>query len=502
MKLKTRLVIAFMSIIIIPIVLLVFSGILFFQYEVHVLKKAYGVNVSYEMFTGTSIKVLTQLTNQQFQAMDEQIDEDSAQFLDMEYLDGINTSLEKSRSYLIVRVDDVLYYNGADEDNIVVDFTDLPNFEVQDGNIRDTVYDYENGFLSRQLDFVLPTGGQVSVFIITEVVDMMPETRDIAIQLILGVVLILAITAATLTVWIYRAMVSPLNRLKEATHNIKEGNLNFELKPENKDEIGELCEDFEDMRRRLKESAEERLSYDNDNKELISNISHDLKTPITAIKGYVEGIMDGVADTPEKINKYVRTIYNKANDMDRLIDELTYYSKIDTNRIPYVFSKINVSEFFGDCADEVSLDLEAKGIDFGYYNYVDEGTVIIADAEQLHKVINNIISNSVKYMDKPKGHINIRIKDDGDFIHVEMEDNGKGIGVKDLPYIFDRFYRTDSSRNSQKGGSGIGLSIVKKIIEDHGGSIWATSKEGTGTEMHFVLRKYQEVVNHGENIDH
>ena len=81
------------------------------------------------------------------------------------------------------------------------------------------------------------------------------------------------------------------------------------------------------------------------------------------------------------------------------------------------------------------------------------------------RVINNIISNSVKYLDKPKGIINIRIKDVGDFIQVEIEDNGRGIATKDLPYIFDRFYRTDSSRNSSKGGSGIGLSIVKKIIE-------------------------------------
>ena len=91
-----------------------------------------------------------------------------------------------------------------------------------------------------------------------------------------------------------------------------------------------------------------------------------------------------------------------------------------------------------------------------------------------------------------KGIINIRIKDAEDFIQVEIEDNGKGIAQKDIQYIFDRFFRTDSSRNSSQGGSGIGLSIVKKIISDHGGQIWATSKEGTGTVMYFVLRKYVE----------
>ena len=188
--------------------------------------------------------------------------------------------------------------------------------------------------------------------------------------------------------------------------------------------------------------------------------------------------------------------------MDRLIDELTFYSKIDTNKIPYTFSKINVSSYFRDCVEEVGLELDSNNIELGYFNYVDEDVVVIADAEQMKRVVNNIISNSVKYLDKKKGIINIRIKDVGDFIQVGIEDNGKGIAAKDLPNIFDRFYRTDSSRNSAKGGSGIGLSIVRKIIEDHGGKIWATSKIGIGTEIHFVLRKYQEVVYHEEDSDH
>ena len=247
------------------------------------------------------------------------------------------------------------------------------------------------------------------------------------------------------------------------------------------------------MRRRLKETAEEKLEAEKQSKELISNISHDLKTPITAVKGYVEGLMDGVADTPEKQEKYIKTIYNKANDMERLINELTFYSKIDTNRIPYHFDRINVNDYFADCVEELSIELEEKNIELAYFNYVDEDVQVIADAEQIKRVINNIVSNSIKYIDKPKGYINIRVKDVGDFIQVEIEDNGKGIATKDLPLIFNRFYRTDASRNSSKGGSGIGLSIVKKIIEDHGGKVWATSKENTGTVMYFVLRKYQEV---------
>lgn len=316
------------------------------------------------------------------------------------------------------------------------------------------------------------------------------QVKLMAKDMILTATIILVFTALSVGLWIYRSIAVPLVKLKKATKNIKEGNLDFVLEVEGNDEFSQLCQDFEEMRKRLKESTEEKILMDKENKELISNISHDLKTPITAIKGYVEGIQDGVASSPEKLNKYIRTIYNKANDMDRLIDELTFYSKIDTNKIPYNFSKINVAEYFGDCVEEVGLDMETRGIELGYFNYVDEDVVVIADAEQMKRVINNIIGNSLKYLDKKKGILNIRIKDDGDFIQVIIEDNGKGIAAKDLPYIFDRFYRTDSSRNSSKGGSGIGLSIVKKIIEDHGGRIWATSKEGIGTEIHFVLRKY------------
>ena len=320
-----------------------------------------------------------------------------------------------------------------------------------------------------------------------------PEVKEFMIYAIIAVVLILAITAIGMMIWIYGGIIRPVGQMQKAAQNIKEGKLDFELKPEKDDELGHLCQDFEDMRKRLQDNASEKLEYDQQSKELISNISHDLKTPITAIQGYVEGIMDGVADTPEKMDKYIRTIYNKANEMDRLINELTFYSKIDTHRIPYNFTPLSVKEYFADCAEELSLDMEGKNAEFGFFNYVQNDPKIIADPEQLTRVINNIVSNSLKYMDKKKGIINLRIRDVGDFIQVELEDNGKGIAAKDLANIFDRFYRTDASRNSSQGGSGIGLSIVKKIIEEHGGNIWATSKEGTGTTMYFVLRKYQEV---------
>ena len=354
------------------------------------------------------------------------------------------------------------------------------------------------GFSQTQAKHVQESSSQASdsnqmIYDISLAQSSSSQVKLMAKDMILTATIILVFTALSVGLWIYRSIAVPLVKLKKATQNIKEGNLDFVLEVEGKDEFSQLCQDFEEMRKRLKESTEEKILMDKENKELISNISHDLKTPITAVKGYVEGIMDGVADTPEKMDRYVRTIYNKTNEMDHLINELTFYSKIDTNRIPYTFSKLNVEDYFSDCAEELGLEMETRGIELVYANYVEKDVQVIADGEQIRRVIHNIVSNAIKYMEKPRGIIQLRVKDVGDFIQVEIEDNGKGIAAKDLPYIFDRFYRTDVSRNSSKGGSGIGLSIVKKIMEDHGGKVWATSRLGIGTIMYFVLRKYQEV---------
>lgn len=338
-----------------------------------------------------------------------------------------------------------------------------------------------------------PDRGSLSEDVTDYASGIVPEFRSFLYDMAAIIIVILVVTAAILMLWIYAGISVPLNKLRNATHKIAEGNLNFTMEVTGEDEISDLCRDFEEMRKRLLESTEQKLEYDQESKELISNISHDLKTPLTAIKGYVEGIMDGVADTPEKMDRYIRTIYNKTNDMDRLINELTFYSKIDANRIPYTFNKINVKNYFEDCVEEMGIELESKGFAFSYKNEVDDSVEVIADAEQIKRVINNIVSNSVKYMDKSDPRIDIRVKDVGDFVQIEIEDNGRGIGTKELPNIFERFYRADASRHSA-GGSGIGLSIVKKIIEDHGGKIWASSTLGKGTVMYFVLRKYQEVL--------
>ena len=489
MKFKTRLKVTFISIIVLPLLL---TAIAFVEIGIYLMNVQQGIGlqeIDYSMMS-ENVQEFTSNTDEAYYILLEQAQLDSSKLEDKEYLDYINSEVSRRSTYLIVRKGEELYYTGNDSAAMQI-FDKLPAYG-EEALAEETGYYYNNlEKFVKKIDFRFSDGSEGSIFVVTKMNSLI--SKHLLIDMFIAIVIILVFTSLMLTQWIHKGVFNPINELNIAMRKIKEGNFDYALQTDAKGEIGDLYRNYEDMRLRLKESAEEKQQHEKQNKELISNISHDLKTPITAIKGYVEGIMDGVADTPEKIDKYIKTIYNKANDMDRLINELTIYSGIDNNRIPYNFHRINVADYFGDCVEEVGLDLESKNIELNYSNLVESDTIVIADPEQMKKVINNIISNSVKYMDKRHGQIDIRILDEVDSIRVEIEDNGKGIAQKDLQRIFERFYRTDASRNSAQGGSGIGLSIVKKIIEDHGGYIWATSKEGEGTCMHFVLRKYIEL---------
>ena len=490
MKQRTKLLIAFCTIIFVPILLVEAAFFSLRHLQMKELEQNYGIEASDYTYLLNTVQLLNRYTEKNYETLMNLAETDPAQIEDVEYLKKMDESLQDKNSYLLVRKGSQIYYLDREKAHKVPD--NLPEYTGEERDEDMGVYmDNEAHALIKQVDFQFSDGTPGSVFIISNVSEIIPEIKQMMIDMAVSVVLILIFTASMMAIWIYSGMINPIRKLQIATKNIMEDNLDFTIEADTNDEIGELCQNFEEMRKRLKEYSEERLNNERQNRELISNISHDLKTPLTAVRGYVEGIIDGVADTPEKMDHYIKTIYNKTNEMTRLVNELTLYSQINTNRIPYNFNKLNVADYFRDCVEDLSMELESKNVSLQYMNYVSDDTLIIADPEQLGRVINNIVSNTLKYMDKPQGLVHMRIKDVGDFIQVEIEDNGRGIAARDLPYIFDRFYRADASRNSATGGSGIGLSIVKKIIEDHGGKIWATSKPGIGTIMYFVIRKYQ-----------
>lgn len=501
MKLKNKLVISFCIMVFLPVILCSLAMGCLYHIQKESIERTYEVEDGAVLIGVYSpIMIFGGITDGIYEDMKVKVEENPAQFADTGYLDELSQELSDKLSCLVVRENGRIIYNStglpdADIRKILPEYSDTKENISDVGTYKGG--EYQN--LIKQLNFRDSEGNYYSVSIVTSLKQILPQIKTFIVEVIMVIILVLMITSLGLTLWIYSSIVRPLNKLKLATNNIKEGNMDFEMPKVSNNEIGDVCRDFEDMRVILKNSSEEKLKSDVEEKELIRNISHDLKTPLTAIKGYVEGLQDGVANTPEKQAKYIQTIANKVNDMDKLIDELTIYSRLDTNRVPYTFVRCNVSDYFGDCCEEIGTELEASQIGLEYNDHLTEPAYMNVDPEQLKRVVNNIISNSVKYMAEGRqGRITIDLYDEGDYIHVIFSDNGIGIAAKDIEHVFERFYRTDESRNSKHGGSGIGLAIVKKIVEDHKGKIWAESVEGEGTTMHLNLIKAKDENNNAQ----
>jgi len=450
------------------------------------IEKQFGLSDSTLEIFYDPLKLMESVNSSIIDELETSLEEQPYRLEDEVYLDEVNARLAENSAFLMIKRGAEILYSGSTED------IDLDEMYIASEGDRNYYLMEGSSLYVKQKDFTFTDGSVGQIIIVTDVKSLTPRIRLTLIQTVIVIVGIVFIGTTLLTVWLYKSIVKPIGELKLAAERMKNGDLDFSVESEAEDEIGELFTTFEEMRVRMKEQIEVGMQYERESKELMSNISHDLKTPITAIKGYVEGVLDGVADTPEKQEKYFRTIYSKANDMEKMIEELFLYSKLDSNSETYSFARVNLNDYFEDCIEEISVDLEERNIDLGFFNYADKDVLIIADPEKLKRVITNIINNSAKYIGDKKGIINIRIHEEAEFVQVEIEDNGKGIAKKEIPRIFERLYRTDASRNSAQGGSGLGLSIAKKIVEEHGGRIWATSKENIGTCICFVLRKYEE----------
>lgn len=417
---------------------------------------------------------------------------DPTTFQDENFLDERSVELEELNIALFIRINDVVTYHSKlfNDQPIESNLTPFGEFvsRVHDSTqIGEEVYKFE------QHDFYFPDQSKGSIFLVKKASYFEQYASRFLPFLLILLIVILVSTNGTLSYLVSRSILKPLKALQHATENIKSGNLDFKIEVERNDEIGNLTKDFESMRLKLKEAVEVQHQYEENRKLLISNISHDLKTPITSIKGYVEGIKDGVANTEEKQQKYFNTIYKKAVEMDSLIDELFLFSTLDLKHVPFYFEKMNIVNFIKESIDDLSYDLEKNGIQIQFYNELGSNVYVKADREKLMRVFNNIIQNSVKYLDKEKGKILILLRETEKFLFVKIEDNGSGISSEDLPHVFKSFYRADKSRNSKTGGTGLGLAISKQIIEAHGGMIWAeNAAKGTGTVINFSVQMADE----------
>lgn len=306
----------------------------------------------------------------------------------------------------------------------------------------------------------------------------------IAIAAVVAVVAII-ITNGLLVILMLKSIMEPMTILQTATHELRDGNLDYKVPYSSKNEIGQVCADFEEMRQRLKESVEQQQKYEENRMQLIAGISHDLGTPLTTIKGYASGILDGIADTYEKKMRYVGVIYDTAQGMDTLVSELSMLSKLSLDKVPFYFEKIKAKDFFEEYTAYAADTLGEAGIEFIYNFECDEDREINIDPAQFRRVLNNLIDNSRKYGAEDgtaKIMLSVRNGENG-HTEISIEDNGQGVPADERDKIFETFYRGDKARTGHKNGSGLGLAITKQITDRHGASIRADESELGGLKV-------------------
>ncbi|MCL2321934.1 MAG: HAMP domain-containing histidine kinase [Oscillospiraceae bacterium] len=297
---------------------------------------------------------------------------------------------------------------------------------------------------------------------------------NLLVLIFIGILAILIIISGLLSFFISESILNPLKKLRIAANEIKNDNLDFTIEYGTKDEFYDVMKEFDEMRQKLKLSLDENLKYEEEKRHLIASITHDLKTPITVIQGYIEGILDNVANTPEKQKKYLTTIYKKTEDINKLVDDLFMISKLELNKISFNLTKIEITEYLREIIKEIESDLLFENIKIELD--LPFNATIKIDKLETFRVIQNLIQNSIKYKSSDDVMIKIETRDSGNNVLVIFEDNGIGIEKENEQKIFESFFREDSSRKHGEG-SGLGLSIAKKIIEAENGRIWARSRE-------------------------
>lgn len=477
MSIRLKLLLSYAAMLIIPLVTMLITAALLvvaFRGDLQTLRDQYA---SHEEF------VDNHNVERMLKELRRTAENNPATLSDPVYLADIDQELQANKSSLILRKDNSIVYKSP-----ALQQTELPQrlppFERPGHAEKGETVRYGNELLSvAHFDFMYADGHPGTVLVVTSVNPIVNFAQKFFPILFAALIVILVLTHTLLTYFVSRSIIKPLQKLKKAMNRVKAGDLEFEMQITSRDEIGQLSLAFEQMRKQLQQSIRTQLQYEENRKELISNISHDLRTPLTAIQGYVDGLRDGIAATEDKRQKYIEIISSKSEEMNHLIDELFLYSKLDLKRLPFNFEVVDLHAFVSDWSEELEFELGKQGVSYDAHIALERGTFASIDRDKIKRVFANIVDNCLKYMDKPEKKIELRAFGTPHNAVIEITDNGRGIDAESLPHIFERFYRADPSRNSHTGGSGLGLAISRQIIEGHGGTIEARSVKGEGVSI-------------------
>lgn len=321
--------------------------------------------------------------------------------------------------------------------------------------------------------------------------------KNYILKYLLGIIVFFVVLTVfvngILSWWISKSILHPLKQLSKGTKEIRDGNLDTRMTYGKKDEFGEVCRDFEDMRAYLKESVEQRLKDEQRRRELITGISHDLRTPLTSISGYLAGLIDGIADTPEKQMRYFQAIKRRTGNLVSLVDSLSEYSRLD-HGFQYHLEITDFREFVEHYLETCRQDAEHQQVEMEFRSGKDRYPLLV-DREEWKRVFDNLFTNTIRYRTLERSYIQISLTNTIEKTYIELifQDDGPGVPEESLGKLFDSFYRVDDSRNQSEKGSGIGLAVVKEIILGHGGTVRAENRNGLAIIIHLPIA--------GEDID-
>lgn len=316
--------------------------------------------------------------------------------------------------------------------------------------------------------------------------------QNYILKYVLGFILaFLALTVgvnAVLSWWISKSVLIPLQKLSRGTKEIRDGNLDTVIDYTKPDEFGEVCRDFDEMRVYLRTSVEQRLKDEQRKKDLIIGISHDLRTPLTSISGYLDGLMDGIANTPEKRERYLKAIKTRTRDLSRLVDSLSEYNRLDSKNFHYHLEPGDLKGFIGQYLSAYEEEARQNHLNLRFIS--DEGAYpVLFDKNEMKRVLDNLFTNTLKYCEASLASVVISLKrvERSTVVEFVFSDNGPGVPEESLDRLFESFYRVDGARCNSGEGSGIGLAVVKEIITGHKGIVHAENHDGLAIIIHLPM---------------
>lgn len=319
------------------------------------------------------------------------------------------------------------------------------------------------------------------------------KNQFILLFLVDGVFCIISLVAVSqiFTRNLTKHIMEPLDALNEGARRVQENNLSQDILYVGDAEFEKVCTTFNNMQDHILAEQEKNHRYERARTDMIAGISHDLRTPLTAIKGSIKAMMDGVAATPAMQEKFLKAAYRRTGEMDVLLNQLFYLSKLETGNMPLDIREINITEFLAryvcgkqEVLHQEEIELRAVLQERNYFAKIDP--------EQMQRILDNLVENSVKYSEKSPVHVEISLKSEGEKLQLRVSDDGNGVEEEKLPHIFEEFYRGDESRN-KKEGNGLGLYIVKYLIEAMGGTVSAHNENGLVIELKLPLTDQKDM---------